>query len=166
MRSSEIRWRKLKLRLRDKRFANHKAPFTDICLKPLQSVLALRGCSATKYRNFISPRLYNTNARGSDASRANNRLWSRTLDRYTDMVSTISGPPSKTTKDGTRNKGHRPSPRKQLKIFHFAGNQTRAADDTAATDKYKCQLYIYEYYLCRFKRHLTLNIGGIPWNRN
>ena len=47
MRSSEIRWRKLKLRLRDKCFANHKAPCTFIWQQPFQSVLALRGCSAT-----------------------------------------------------------------------------------------------------------------------
>ena len=47
MRSSKIWLRKLKLRLRDKRFANHKAPCTAIWQQPLQSVLALRGCSAT-----------------------------------------------------------------------------------------------------------------------
>ena len=47
MRSSEIRLRKLKLRLRDKRFANHKASCTAIWQQPLQSVLALRRCSAT-----------------------------------------------------------------------------------------------------------------------
>ena len=47
MRSSEIQLRKLKLRLRDKRFANHKAPCTAIWQQPLQSVMALRGCSAT-----------------------------------------------------------------------------------------------------------------------
>ena len=48
MRRGEIRLRKLKLRLRDKRFANHKAPFTVIWQQPLQSVLALRSCSATE----------------------------------------------------------------------------------------------------------------------
>ena len=47
MRSSEIRLRKVKLSLRDKRFVNHKAPCTAIWQQPLQSVLALRGCSAT-----------------------------------------------------------------------------------------------------------------------
>ena len=47
MRSSKIRLRKLKLRLREKRFANHKAPCTAIWQQPLQSVLAFRGCSAT-----------------------------------------------------------------------------------------------------------------------
>ena len=33
--------------MRDKRFANHKAPCTATWQHPLQSVLALRGCSAT-----------------------------------------------------------------------------------------------------------------------
>ena len=46
MRSSEIRLRKLKLRLRDKRLTNHEAIW-----QPLQSVLALRGCSATDYHH-------------------------------------------------------------------------------------------------------------------
>ena len=50
MRNSEIRLRKLKLRLKDKRFANHKAPCTAIWQQPLQSVLALRGCSATDFK--------------------------------------------------------------------------------------------------------------------
>ena len=49
MRSSEIRLRKLKLRLRDKRFANHKAPCTVVWQQPLQSVLALRGSSAMDF---------------------------------------------------------------------------------------------------------------------
>ena len=48
MRRREIRLRKLKLRLRDKRFVNHKAPCTVIWQQPLQLVLALRGCSATE----------------------------------------------------------------------------------------------------------------------
>ena len=38
--------KKLKLKLRDKRFANHKPPCTAIWQQPAQSVLALRGCSA------------------------------------------------------------------------------------------------------------------------
>ena len=53
MKSREIRLRKLKLRLMDKRFANHKAPCTAIWLQPLQSVLALRGCSATDLFLFV-----------------------------------------------------------------------------------------------------------------
>ena len=47
MRSSEIRLRKLKLRLRDKGFANHKVTCTAIWQQPLQSVLPLRSYSAT-----------------------------------------------------------------------------------------------------------------------
>ena len=47
MGSSKIRLRKLKLRLRDKRFANHKAPCTVIWQQILQSVLALQSCIAT-----------------------------------------------------------------------------------------------------------------------
>ena len=57
--SSEIRLRKRKLRLRDKRFANHKAPCTAIQQQPLQLVLALRGCSATDlFCYFIINGLY------------------------------------------------------------------------------------------------------------
>ena len=50
-----------------------------------------------------SPGTYNPNARGSDACRRSNSLWTRTLDRYTRaglpeyVVSTMSGPPPKTT---------------------------------------------------------------------
>ena len=54
MRSSEIWLRKLKLRLRDKRFANHKAHCTVNWQQPLQLVLALRGCSATDLINLIN----------------------------------------------------------------------------------------------------------------
>ena len=47
MRSSEVRLRKLKSMLSDKCFANYKVPCTAVWQQPLQSVLALRGCSAT-----------------------------------------------------------------------------------------------------------------------
>ena len=51
MRSSEIWLRKLKLKLRDTRFANHKA----ICQQPLQSVVALRHCNASDlFINLLS----------------------------------------------------------------------------------------------------------------
>ena len=46
MRSSEIWLRKFKLRLRNERFANHRAPCTSIWQLPFQSVLALWSCSA------------------------------------------------------------------------------------------------------------------------
>ena len=53
LQNAYVRLRKLKLRLRDKRFANHKAPCTTFWQQPLQSVLALRGCSATDLINLI-----------------------------------------------------------------------------------------------------------------
>ena len=55
-RSREIWLRKLKFRLRDKHFANHKAPCTAIWQQPLQSILALRGCSATDFLIIIRRR--------------------------------------------------------------------------------------------------------------
>ena len=51
---SKIRLRKLKLRLRDKRFANHKAPCTVIWQQLLQSVMALRGCSAADIIDYTT----------------------------------------------------------------------------------------------------------------
>ena len=51
---------------------------------------------------------YNPNARGSDACRGSNSLWTRTLDRYKRaglpecVVSTMSGPPPETTQDRTQ----------------------------------------------------------------
>ena len=54
MRSSEIRLRKLKLRLRDKPFANYKAPSTALWQQLLQSILALQGCSVTDLRIFLA----------------------------------------------------------------------------------------------------------------
>ena len=56
------------------------------------------------------PGTYKPNALGSDACRGSNSLWTRTLDRYTRaglpecVVSTMSGPPPKTTQDGTKTK--------------------------------------------------------------
>ena len=53
---------------------------------------------------------YKPNARGSDACRGSNSFWTRTLDRYTRaglsecVVSTMSGPPPKTTQDRTQTK--------------------------------------------------------------
>ena len=44
---------KLELRLRDKCFANHKAPCTAMLQQPLHSVLALWGCSATILYFFV-----------------------------------------------------------------------------------------------------------------
>ena len=56
------------------------------------------------------PGKYKPNARESDACRGSNSLWTRTLDRYTRaglpecVVSTMSGPPPKTTQDRTLTK--------------------------------------------------------------
>ena len=52
MRISENRLRKLKLRLIEKRFANHKAPCTAIWQQPLQSIFALRSCRAPDFILF------------------------------------------------------------------------------------------------------------------
>ena len=76
------------------------------------------------------PRTYNSNARGSDAYRGSNRLWIRTLDRYTRVglpecvVSTMSGPPPETAQDRIQDKGHTPNPRIGIKIPDPAGNRT------------------------------------------
>ena len=74
------------------------------------------------------PGSYKPNARRSDVCRGSNSLWTRTQDRYTRagvpecVVSTMSGPPPKTT-----DKGHTPNPRTEIKIPDPAGNVTRAA---------------------------------------
>ena len=80
------------------------------------------------------PGNYKPNARGSDACRGNNSLWTKTLDRYTRaglpecVVSTMSGPPPKTTQDRTQR--YTPNPRTEIKIPDHAGNRTRAAGST------------------------------------
>ena len=54
------------------------------------------------------PGTYKPNVRGSHACRGSNSLWTRTLDRYTRVglpecvVSTMTGPPPKTTQVRTR----------------------------------------------------------------
>ena len=65
--------------------------------------------------NYI-PRDLQPKIRGSDACRGSNRLWTRTLDRYTSagqpesVVSTISGPLPETTKDRTQINDTHPVP--------------------------------------------------------
>ena len=60
------------------------------------------------------PGTYNPNARGSDACRGSNGLWTGTLDRYTRaglpecVVSTMSGPPPETAHDRTQTKDTHP----------------------------------------------------------
>ena len=106
------------------------------------------------FRYLPSPNLgltptgtYNPHARGSDAYRRSNNLWTRILDRYTRagvpgcVVSTMSGSPPKTTQDRTQRT--QPNPRTEIKIPDPAGNRTRGAglegrDSTGhatATDK-------------------------------
>ena len=97
-----------------------------------------------------TPGTYNQNARGSDACRGSNSLWTRTLDRYTRaglperVVSTMSGPPLETTQDRTKTKDTHPIPGQKLKFLTPRGNRTQAAglegrdstDHATATDKY------------------------------
>ena len=81
---------------------------------------------------LTSPGTYNPNARGSNACRGSNSLWTRTLDRYTRaglpecVSSTMSGPPPKTTQDRTQ-RTHTPNPRTEIEIPDPAGNRTQAA---------------------------------------
>ena len=79
------------------------------------------------------PGTYNPNARGSDACRGSNSLWTRTLDRYTRaglpqcVVSTISGPPPKTTWDT------HPIPGQKLKFLTPPGTEPGPPDWKAGT---------------------------------
>ena len=69
------------------------------------------------------PGTYNPNARGSDACRGSNSLWTWTIDKYTRaglpecVVSTMSGPPPKTTQDRTQTKDTPPIPGQKLKFL-------------------------------------------------
>ena len=64
-----------------------------------------------------------THARGSNACRGRNNLWTRTLDRYTRVglpecvISTMSGPPPEKTQDKTQIKDTHPIPRQKLKFL-------------------------------------------------
>ena len=83
---------------------------------------------------IYTPGTYNPNARGSDACRGSNSLWTRTLDRYTTaglpecVVSTMSGPPPETTHGRTQTKDTHPIPGQILKfresnLGHRVGRQ-------------------------------------------
>ena len=69
------------------------------------------------------PGTYNPNARGWDACRGSNSLWTRTLDRYARVglpecvVSTISGPPPETTQYRTQTKDTHPILGQKLKFL-------------------------------------------------
>ena len=74
-------------------------------------------------QGLTPPGTYNPNVCGSDACRGSNYLWTRTLDRYTRaglpecVVSTMSGPPPKTSQDRTQTKGTHPIPGYELKFL-------------------------------------------------
>ena len=76
---------------------------------------------------IYTPGTYNPNARGSDACRSSNSLRTRILDIYTRaglpecMVSTMSGPPPKTTQDRTQTKDTHPIPGQKLKFLTLPG---------------------------------------------
>ena len=80
-------------------------------------LLLLRLFTLPQSRTY-TPGMYNPNARGSDACRGNNSLWTRTLDRYMRaslpecVVSTVSGPQPKTT---------HPIPGQKLKFLTHPG---------------------------------------------
>ena len=77
------------------------------------------------------PGTYKPNAR---TCRGCNSLWTRTPDRYTRaglpecVLSTMSGPPPKTTQDRTQIKDTHPIPGQILKFLTPPGNPTRAAE--------------------------------------
>ena len=70
------------------------------------------------------PVTYNPNARGSDACRGSNSLWTTTMAGL------------RRRQYRTEHKGHTPNPRREIKIPDPAGNRTRAADleDRDSTD--------------------------------
>ena len=102
------------------------------------------------------PVTYNPNARRSDAYTGNNSLWNRSLERYTSecVVSTMSGPPPKTTQDRTKYT-HTPNTRTEIKIADPAANRTRAAglegrdstDHATANNSTKIWLRTYMTFL-------------------
>ena len=85
------------------------------------------------------PGTYNLNARGSDACRGSNSLWTRTLYRYTRaglhecMVSTMSVPPPKTIQDREQTKDTHPIPGHKLKFLTPPGIELEPPDWKAGT---------------------------------
>ena len=75
------------------------------------------------FLGLTPPGTYKPNARGSDACRGSNSLWTRTLNRYTRaglpecVVSTMSEPPPKTTQDRTQTKDTHPIPGLKFKFL-------------------------------------------------
>ena len=75
--------------------------------------------------------------------------WTDTQGRASEcVISTMSGPPPKTTQD--RHKGHTPNPRTEIKIPDPAGNRTRAAGDLI----YFFLITVCVYSLFRFQKCL------------
>ena len=86
-----------------------------------------------------TPGTYNPNARGSDSCKGSNKLWTRTLRRYTRaglpecVVSTMSGPPLETTQDRTQIKDTHPVPEQKLKFLIPPGIEPRPQGRKAGT---------------------------------
>ena len=102
------------------------------------------------------PGAYNPNARGSDACRGSNNLWTRTLDRYTRAgVWSAQCQGLRQRQHRTEHKGHTPNSRTEIKIPDPAGNRIRAArlegrdstDHPTATDS-------IQSYKVKLKQHL------------
>ena len=75
-------------------------------------------------RTYCTPAAtYKPNARGSNACRGSNSLWTRKVDRYKRaglpecVVNTMSGPPPKTTQDRTQTMDTHPIPRRKLQFL-------------------------------------------------
>ena len=95
------------------------------------------------------PGTNNPNARGSDAFRRNNCLWTRTLDRYTRaglpecVVSTLSWPPPETTQDRTQTKDMHPNPGQKLKFLTSSGTEYEPPGWKAGTLPTTTNRYIF-----------------------
>ena len=74
------------------------------------------------------PGTYKQNARGSNACRRSNNLWTRTLDRYTMcIVWSAQCPGLRRRQHRIEHKEYTPNLRTEIKIPDPAGNRTRAA---------------------------------------
>ena len=76
------------------------------------------------------PGTYSPNARGSDAFRGSNCLWTRILDTQARASVNVWSAQCKSLRSRqhrTEHKRHAPNPRTEIKIPDPAGNQTRAA---------------------------------------
>ena len=87
-------------------------------------LLLLRLFTLSQSRTY-TPWTYNPNARGSDACRGSNSLWTRTLDRYTraGIQHNVRASAGENTGQNI-DKGHTPNPGTEIKIPDPAGNWT------------------------------------------